>query len=254
MVGFSELTQCVISTRDDAKTYDPADITGPGEDEPSIDIRLRILANGEWSYHTGDSSYDQDHRGYWGSASVGPDDSDLLCRTIAWDLIDQVAEMAAQDDDTEELVKELETVLHANKEGGMSQYHKQATEFLAKHNLAVDIRRTEVQTSPSWNRGKPHGMRYWVTVYSIPGSVRAPSELSFEFWDSVNNKQRGLKPHAYDILTSLSSAMSSPDTADGVYAEFGDMKPSQCQEIADFGRKVREFFSADEMTDLSEIN
>ncbi len=40
-----------------------------GEDY-SIDVRLQVHESGQWSLHFGDSSYDQDHRGVWGSSSI----------------------------------------------------------------------------------------------------------------------------------------------------------------------------------------
>ena len=46
------------------------DMVEPGEEEPSIDVRLRYF-DGAWSLHTGDVQYDTDHRGFWGSSSVG---------------------------------------------------------------------------------------------------------------------------------------------------------------------------------------
>lgn len=41
-----------------------------GDDTVYGDFRIQIYPDGQWSYHTGDSSYDQDHRGAWGSCSV----------------------------------------------------------------------------------------------------------------------------------------------------------------------------------------
>jgi hypothetical protein len=38
--------------------------------EEGIDVRLQVWKDGSWSVHFGDSSYDQDHRGYWGASSV----------------------------------------------------------------------------------------------------------------------------------------------------------------------------------------
>lgn len=63
------------------------------EGNVGIDVRLQVYPNGEWAIRTGDSSYDQDHRGYWGASFLSPRSN---CRELAADLIDQCAEHAAQ--------------------------------------------------------------------------------------------------------------------------------------------------------------
>jgi hypothetical protein len=55
------------------------------DEELCTDVRLQILPDGSWAVHTGDSSYDQDHRGVWGSASVpfsGRFDSMAMARAL----------------------------------------------------------------------------------------------------------------------------------------------------------------------------
>lgn len=84
---------CVVSKSIDG--YDPADLTEPGCDGPSIDVRLRYHGAG-FSLLTGDSSYDQDHRGDWGASSVGPSLTEDDAKTVAVDLYDQVLDSIAQ--------------------------------------------------------------------------------------------------------------------------------------------------------------
>jgi len=90
-----------------------------GEGWRRMEVRLQIvvtphdhrslfapLADGSrkvlWSVHTGDSSYDQDHRGFWGSTSVtfigDPDGDTLDAAEVADDLIGEAMESAAIDD------------------------------------------------------------------------------------------------------------------------------------------------------------
>lgn len=64
----------------------------PCDDWDSIDVRLQVSEDG-WSIHTGDSSYDQDHRGFWGASSM---DERTNCYDLAKDLIDQAREHQAQ--------------------------------------------------------------------------------------------------------------------------------------------------------------
>ena len=71
------------------------DHSEPGVDEPFIDCRLRYH-NGMFSFLTGSSDYDQDHRGHWGCSSVGMDCTDDESRSIADDLLDQVIDDAYQ--------------------------------------------------------------------------------------------------------------------------------------------------------------
>lgn len=63
---------------------------GDESDDSVIDIRLQIHEG--WSLHTGDSSFDQDHRGVWGSSSY---DSESNATDIAKELLDQALEQWA---------------------------------------------------------------------------------------------------------------------------------------------------------------
>jgi hypothetical protein len=67
----------------------------PGDQH--TDVRLQVTESG-WQVHYGDLSYDDDHSGHWGAAtlSVGDDLKDR--RAIALDLIDQVLDSIQCDD------------------------------------------------------------------------------------------------------------------------------------------------------------
>jgi len=71
------------------RTQDPADLIDPDCDSPFIDCRLRYH-DGSFSFITGDSQYDQDHRGHWGSSCVGLDLTTEEATSIALDLLDQI--------------------------------------------------------------------------------------------------------------------------------------------------------------------
>lgn len=64
----------------------------PCYDWDSIDVRLQV-SEGGWSVHTWDSSYDQDHRGFWGASSM---DERTNCYDLAKDLIDQARNAHAE--------------------------------------------------------------------------------------------------------------------------------------------------------------
>lgn len=76
-------------------------------DDDMIDVRLQVLTDVHtsrhqpgtgWTLHSGDASYDTDHRGYWGSGSVTAQDTNRALRELARDLIQQ-----AQDDEAQEI-------------------------------------------------------------------------------------------------------------------------------------------------------
>ncbi len=61
-------------------------------EEPGMDVRLQYHDNGGWCLHTGDSQYDQDHRGHWGAGYLTRATN---CRELAKELIDEVVESIA---------------------------------------------------------------------------------------------------------------------------------------------------------------
>ena len=79
------------SIRDVAKALRAVNRTAEGE----CDVRLQVYDDGSWSVRFGDSSYDQDHRGFWGSSGVPGDGRRFDSRAIAKDLVEQVREQAA---------------------------------------------------------------------------------------------------------------------------------------------------------------
>lgn len=68
---------------------------GIDPEELTIDCRLRWHA-GAFSFLTGSSDYDLDHRGYWGCSMVGMELSEEDARGIADDLLEQVIDNACE--------------------------------------------------------------------------------------------------------------------------------------------------------------
>lgn len=60
------------------------------------DVRLQLHKG--WSVKSGSSDYDQDHRGYWGGASVSTGMTEDEHLAVAQALLDQAVEAAAEDD------------------------------------------------------------------------------------------------------------------------------------------------------------
>jgi hypothetical protein len=59
-----------------------------------VDVRLQVTEDNGYHVRWGDSQFDTDHRGAWGSSSVGMKQSMEDCKAIAKDLISQAAEDA----------------------------------------------------------------------------------------------------------------------------------------------------------------
>lgn len=77
----------------------------PIHETPSIDVRLQVCSKedgGGWTIHTGDASYDQDHRGYWGAGCVTADDTPDTLKALANEMIEEAVEQAVENDDFED--------------------------------------------------------------------------------------------------------------------------------------------------------
>ena len=93
---FPSIKDVAHDLRVENRTLDPADFpldNGHGESE-SCDVRLQVYPDGQWAIRIGDSSYDLDHRGFWGSSSL--DGRRFDSRAMAKDLIDQCKDHYAQ--------------------------------------------------------------------------------------------------------------------------------------------------------------
>jgi hypothetical protein len=86
--------------------YAPEDIEDE-EGNAGGDVRFRLYEwsnagwNGgkaEWAWEvlTGDSQYDQDHRGYWGCGYVEAGASRAACREVAREIIEEALDARAQ--------------------------------------------------------------------------------------------------------------------------------------------------------------
>lgn len=100
-LSIGDLADCVYSHGAYLKrNFDPADLADPSDSDstPGSDVRLQVHA-GSWSFHTGDSCYDQDHRGAWGAGFCPLGVTRKEAREIARDLIDQARSDYDESDD-----------------------------------------------------------------------------------------------------------------------------------------------------------
>ena len=84
-----------------------------------------------------------------------------------------------------------------------NEYTKQAKDFLTKYNLKLIISKAVPQKSPLWaKKGDKHGIHYFVSLVEnkTNGGI-----YSFDFWDSIANKEDSKKPSEYGILACLNT-------------------------------------------------
>jgi len=89
-VKFPSITDVAESLRVINRGLDPNDFP----DGKWCDVRLQVYPDGDWTIRVGDSSYDQDHRGYWGSSSLNGRRFKSI--DVARDLLEQCKEHHAQ--------------------------------------------------------------------------------------------------------------------------------------------------------------
>lgn len=85
-----------------------------------------------------------------------------------------------------------------------------------------------------------------------------PIRMSFDFWGSQYDKEKGVQPSAYDILSCVASDSSCPDTFKDFCAEFGYDEDSRKAEATfkrclAFSKKINAFFTEEELEALREI-
>lgn len=127
-------------------------------------------------------------------------------------------------------------------------YEAQAQRFLDKFNLTLKAA-FKGDKCPPWDDSKHiHGDRYRVTI-----KRQNRQSISFDFWNSLSDKQDGKRPTAYDVLSCIGSDAQMPTDPDEVVEEMGEMKPSQAIAVAKFAKKLQAFFTEDELEKLAEI-
>jgi hypothetical protein len=143
----------------------------------------------------------------------------------------------------------------------MSEYTKQANDFLTKHQLEFTAEPAG-SMPPPWHepptfRTKyPHGLRYAITIKRVGRGHCSP--ISFDFWGSINDREKKKQPTAYDVLACISSDVNCPETFEDFCSEYGYDEDSrkafaQFETCAEFGKKLRAFFTEDEREELAEI-
>lgn len=141
-------------------------------------------------------------------------------------------------------------------------YQKQGADFITQHGLKFRAVKKAGQCPP-WSSdkspyskcscGSVHGDRYLITI-----SRSGHGRISFDFWNSLNDKKDWRAPTPYDVLACISGDVHCPDTFEDFCGEYGYDQDSRkaervfrrCTKLA---KRLRAFFTADEIEALSEI-
>ena len=88
--GFPSVTALVAALREERRYWSATD-----DSETSVDIRLQVV-DGSWALHTGDASYDTDHRGYWGAGQLDTCDTNEQLTALANMMLVEASDALAQ--------------------------------------------------------------------------------------------------------------------------------------------------------------
>ena len=126
--------------------------------------------------------------------------------------------------------------------------------MLDEMGIRVVVERSD-NRPPTWADGKSHGKHYRVTVSRyIDGELVNVAPLRFDYWGSKRDSDLEVEPTREDVLICIASDSSFPQTADGVYSEFGEMKPSQAHAIAKWAVRLTAWFTPAELEELAKLD
>lgn len=87
-----------------------------------------------------------------------------------------------------------------------NEYDQQASKFLNKYNLIINIQKAVPQKPPIWMQirepnPKEHGINYWITISENKTDGKS---YSFDVWGSIYDREKNQTPRPYDILACIS--------------------------------------------------
>lgn len=150
-----------------------------------------------------------------------------------------------------------------------TDYEKQAQDFL--NEFGIKFRATLADSKPApWAmeekpfKAEPH--HYRVTLSRSQGSpvcqpdgIRIPHRLTFDFWGSMADSEKGInRATPYDVLSCISGDVNCPETFENFCSEYGyksdSIKALQTfRRCAVFGKRLRAFFTQPEIEKLQTI-
>jgi hypothetical protein len=138
----------------------------------------------------------------------------------------------------------------------MTDYEKQAADFLGARGLHFAALQAREQAAPPWAKvGEDHGTKYRITITRS----KTGASISFDFWGSIKDCEDGTKPTAYDVLACISGDANAPETFEDWCGDYGYDTDSRAayatwERCKAFAAKLQHFFSADDLAALSQIN
>lgn len=156
-----------------------------------------------------------------------------------------------------------------------TDYQKQAQDFLDRFGIKFRATLSDSKT-PQWGKDGKHGHHYRVTLSKAAsertatqrgddgamkvGRVTDPgSRLTFDFWGSIADMEKGeTTVTPYDVLACISCDVHTPETFEDYCGEFGGNKDSlrelqTFRRVSAFAKRLRQFFTPEEIEALTEI-
>lgn len=134
-----------------------------------------------------------------------------------------------------------------------TNYNKQAEDFLQKHKIKFKDRLADTKRPPWLGKEGICGHHYRVTL------SKQNKRITFDFFGSIDDAKAGqLSVTPYDVLACISGDVNCPETFVDYCDEYGCNTDSisalqDFRRILKFARKLRAFFTEQEIEDLQEI-
>lgn len=145
-------------------------------------------------------------------------------------------------------------------------YTKQAQDFLDKFGIKFRATLSDIKPAP-W---EPAGHHYRVTLSrnritrdQVGGNwdngLKTPTRIVFDFWGSIADAKSGkLTVDAYDVLACISGDVNCPESFEDFCSEYGYDRDSikalqSFRRCSAFAKRLRSFFTAEEIEQLQEI-
>ena len=129
----------------------------------------------------------------------------------------------------------------------MTGYEARARRIAGELGLWMRIKEGEPKCPPWDDARHVHGVHYRVTLHK-------GRRLTFSFWGSHHNMERGVEPGYYDVLPCVASDASGPIDPDEAAEEYGPMRPSQAVAMVRWTKRLQRFFSGEEIEALTKID
>jgi hypothetical protein len=141
-----------------------------------------------------------------------------------------------------------------------TDYEGNAQRFLDRFKIRFQATWRDTEC-PIWEDGEHiHGDRYRITLKKDFEDRRTGSgHVAFDFWNSANDRAKGLAPSPYSVLACLSSDVHTPETFEDFCSEYGYDEDSRkafhtFKAANRLAVRLRAFFSEAEIEALSEIS